>query len=118
MKIKKLLSVLMLLVMIGMTINLSSCSKDDEYDIVGTWKATQDSLPDEYALFLFSSNGEGKATLYSQGKAEEEALFKYNFSKTTLNHSGEVVVLNLNWLSPTKFIGSSSDGENMTFTKQ
>lgn len=120
MKTKKLLSVLMLLVMVGMTVNLSSCSKNDEYNIVGTWKATQDSLPDEYAVFQFSSNGEGKATLYSQGKAEEEESFKYTFSKTTLtmDHDGEVVVLNINWVSPTKFIGSSSDGGSMTFTKQ
>ncbi len=120
MKIKNLLSILMILAMIGMTLSLSSCSKDDEYNIVGTWKATQDSLPDEYAVFQFSSNGEGKATLYSQGKAEEETSFKYTFSKTTLtlNHDGEVVVLNINWVSSTKFIGSSGDGGTMTFTKQ
>ncbi|MBP9992855.1 MAG: hypothetical protein KBS73_05390, partial [Bacteroidales bacterium] len=66
------------------------------------------------------SNGEGKATLYSQGKAEEEESFKYTFSKTTLtlNYKGEIEVLNINWLSPTKFIGSSGDGGSMTFTKQ
>ena len=34
----------MLLVMVGMAVNLSSCSNNDEYNIVGTWKATDNSL--------------------------------------------------------------------------
>lgn len=110
----------MLIAMVGMVVNVSSCSKDDEYSIVGSWKVTDDSLSDEYAVFQFSSNGEGKASLYSHGKVEEEKTFQYTFSNPTLtmNQDGEVVVLTVKWLSTTKFTASSDDGESITFTKQ